>query len=408
MKTGERIFRVLLLSFSITAFLTMPAFAVDWDIETIDTNGSGDVTDDPCLWLHATDPTKSVILGTNKTSSTNGGLYAYNLSGTRAGTAGAWDATNWFNQGKKTNNVDIRYNFDAGGTSWDIVACSNRTNDRVDLYKVDTTVGGDFAGLTNVGSFSTSSLGGDNPYGLAMYHSKSQDKHYVITSSKSGTVGQWELSYSAGAIIGTNVWQANVSASEIEGVVADDENDVVYIAGEDTAIYRYKTSAGTIVDAGRVTVDTAGGGNLVADIEGLTMYYAADGKGYLIASSQGSNNFDIYDREYSGTNANAHISFFSVTDGVGSDNVTGTDGIDITNVNLGGDFAEGMFIAHDTNNAGGSASNLKLVGWDSIAGETLLIDTSWDPRSVPEPASMTLLALGGLAVLRRRRTIKRK
>ena len=310
----------------------------------------------------------------------------------------AWDTTNWVNQGKRTNNVDIRYGFNAGGSLWDIVACSNRTNDQVDLFRIDTDTSGNYAGMTGVGSFSTSDLGGDNPYGLAMYHSKSQDQHYVIASSKDGVVGQWALSYSAGAITGTKVWQTalTVDGSEVEGIVADDEKDVVYIAGEDT--------------------DSGGTGHLAADIEGLTMYYASDGSGYLIASSQGENapghpnadTFAVYDREFTEGNPNAYKMNFSVNDGVGTDHVTDTDGIDVISCNLGGDFETGMFIAHDGSNPGGP-SNLKFVSWDDIANEyggaedSLTIDTDWDPRSVPEPMTMSLLAIGGLALIRRRR-----
>ena len=45
----------------------------------------------------------------------------------------------------------------------------------------------------------------------------------------------------------------------------------------------------------KTKVDVVGpGGNLVADVEGLTIAYQPDGKGYLIASSQGNNTFAIY------------------------------------------------------------------------------------------------------------------
>ncbi len=99
----------------------------------------------------------------------------------------------------------------------------------------------------------------------------------------------------------------------VEGIVADNEKDVVYIAGEDTSIYRYQTLNGVIQNAGRVTVGSVGDGNLTADIEGLTMYYASDGKGYLIASSQGSSQYAVYEREFSGTAANAYIKNFSIS-----------------------------------------------------------------------------------------------
>ena len=371
-------------------------------VETTDMNGSSDVADDMCVWLHPTDRSKSIIFGNNKTDGDDpeGGIYCYALDGGPTDTLSpdtlGWGAGNWFDQGKKVNNVDVRYNFQAGSEQWDLVVGGNRTDERIDIFRVDTDAGGDFTGLTKVGSIQTDSswipsgnnIGNDSPYGLAMFHSKSQNKLYAIASSKGGRVAQWEMSYNAGTelippfIEGTRVWMTPLvafgGASDfnelVEGIVADDEKDVVYIAGENTSIYRYQTVNGVIQDAGRVTVASVGDGNLTADIEGLTMYYASDGEGYLIASSQGSSQYAVYDREFSGSAPNAYIKNFSI---VGNAH---TDGIDVVNVNLGGSFTDGMFLAHSGD---GSPSNIKLVDWADVANATgppLLIDTSWDPR----------------------------
>jgi len=365
-------------------------------VETIDMYGSGDNADDMCLWLHPTDPSKSVILGNNKSGDANGGIYSFALNGGRSDGAGSWGLGNWFDQGKKINNVDLRYNFQAGDDKWDIVVGSNRTNDRIDILRVDTNEDGDFTGLTSVGSISTGAdLGpADNPYGMAMFHSKSRDKHYALASSYNGQTAQWELSYNAGpgTITGTKVWQADVTGGNvIEGIVADDEKEVVYIAGEDSAIYRYQTINGVIQNADRVEVDHVSGAHLAADIEGLTLYYGSDGAGYLIASSQGDSEFAVYDREFSGGAANGHIFNFTIgaNSGAGIDSVHDTDGIDVTNADLGGQFDSGMFLAHDGNNSGRPISNVKLVPWSDVADETvpnLIIDTTWDPRSVGRSA----------------------
>ncbi len=411
--------RVLSCVCTIIAFSASASAVVTPLVETDNMNGGGDNADDMCVWLHSTDRSKSIILGNNKSSSTDGGIYSFALDGGRSDGASSWTTDNWFDQTKKVNNVDLRYNFQAGSEKWDIIVGSNRTDDRIDILRITTGAGGDFTGLVNVGSISTN-LGGDNPYGMAMFHSKSQNKHYAIASSYNGETAQWELSYNAGTglIEGTKVWQANVTGgSVLEGIVADDEKEVVYIAGEDSAIYRYQTIDGVIQDADRVEVDNVSGPNLTADIEGLTMYYASDGKGYLMASSQGSGQFAVYDREFTGSDPNDYILNFSVgaNAGAGIDSVSGTDGIDVTSANLGGLFTDGMFLAHDTNNSGGTISNIKLVDWADVAdeaGQSLLIDTSWDPRSVPEPGTWGLLATGVVALfgaysIRRRRPARK-
>ncbi len=48
----------------------------------------------------------------------------------------------------------------------------------------------------------------------------------------------------------------------------------------------------------RTLVDTTGpGGNLAADVEGLTIYHVDHNTGYLIASSQGDDTYAVYTRE---------------------------------------------------------------------------------------------------------------
>src|SRR5262245_15075297 len=72
-------------------------------VETVPVPNGGDAADDPALWIHPTNPSLSLVIGTDKTAA--GGLAAYNLNGTQQQfvTAGA------------LNNVDLRYNFMLGG-----------------------------------------------------------------------------------------------------------------------------------------------------------------------------------------------------------------------------------------------------------------------------------------------------
>ena len=61
-----------------------------------------------------------------------------------------------------------------------------------------------------------------------------------------------------------------------------------------------------------------------------------------------------------------------------------TDGLDVTNVNLGGLFDEGLFVVHDGSNSGTGqdSSNFKLVEFDEIANlGGLTLSTSFDPRA---------------------------
>jgi 3-phytase len=114
---------------------------------------------------------------------------------------------------------------------------------------------------------------------------------------------------------------------------------------------------------------------LKADVEGLAIYYAKSGKGYLIASSQGNNTFKVYTRDGDNT-------FVCTIDPEGNkefDDVSDTDGIAVTNRPTSPVFARGLFIVQDGANRKGN-QNFKFYRWQDVAGDRLQIDTTWDPR----------------------------
>lgn len=136
-------------------------------------------------------------------------------------------------------------------------------------------------------------------------------------------------------------------------------------------------------------IDTAGdpgfgGEHLSADAEGATIYHAADGKGYLLASSQGDNTFAVYERQ----GRNAYLGSFTVTDSAATDGVQHSDGAAVVNVPLGRSFPKGLLVTHDGEAAPADGdregTNFKFTRWESVATafpKPLTIDTkSFDPR----------------------------
>jgi hypothetical protein len=211
-----------------------------------------------------------------------------------------------------------------------------------------------------------------------MYVSPVTGKYYVFVTSEAGQVQQWELSDNGNGKVRATRLSRNFSiGSQAEGIVADDVLGHLYIAEENGGIWKY--SAEPTNGNSRVLVESTGsGGHLSADVEGLAIYYASDGTGHLIASSQGSNEFAVYRREGN----NAYINSFRLVSGNGIDAVSDTDGIDVTNFPLNGTFSQGMFVAQDNND------NFKFVKWEAIDaafGGALTVDTSWDPRLVGKP-----------------------
>lgn len=109
----------------------------------------------------------------------------------------------------------------------------------------------------------------------------------------------------------------------------------------------------------------AGGGNLVADVEGLTLWRGANGGGYVIASVQGRSRYAVYNR-----GDNAYRGAFAIgpsADGR-ADAVQGTDGVDVVSANLGPDLPRGLFVAQDDRNTNpNDLQNFKYVSWAEIA-----------------------------------------
>jgi hypothetical protein len=152
-----------------------------------------------------------------------------------------------------------------------------------------------FALLVAVLSHVSSIVAGLEVYGTCLYVSPVTGSFFVFVDSRAGLVEQWELvDDGTGSIDGTLVRSFAVG-SEAEGCVADDETAQLYIAEEAVGIWKYGAEPGA--GATRSLVDgTAPNGHLTADVEGLTLYHASDGLGYLIASSQGSSTYVLYER----------------------------------------------------------------------------------------------------------------
>jgi 3-phytase len=311
--------------------------------ETVSLKGSGDVADDPAIWVHPDDPALSAVIGTNK-DKTDGGLVVFDLNGDIVDTAAS---------GQAMNNVDLRYNFNLGGSSVDIIGASNRTTNSLDFFTIDR----DDRELHSVGSVSAQL---SDVYGFTMHQSK-DGAYYAFVSTKEGEVRQFELDGSSGKVTGTAVRTLKVGSGEVEGMVADDQSGALYVAEENVGIWKYGANPGS--GSGRTSVDKVGNGHLTADVEGMAIYYGSNDKGYLIASSQGDSTYALYDR----AGKNDYVGSFRVVSGNGIDGATSTDGLDVTNVPLNANFPKGMLVVHDNDNTNGATSNFKFVSWDDIA-----------------------------------------
>jgi VCBS repeat-containing protein len=323
-------------------------------LETAPVAGTWDTADDSAIWINPADHAQGAIIATDKDGVT-GGMYVYDLEGNIVSTAST---------GKAFNNVDIRYGFHLGSATVELIGATNQSTNSIDFFTIDHTT----RQLTQAGSFKTGIAGS---YGFTMSHGH-DGKFYAFVTTTAGTLKQFELNGSTGVVTGTAVRQIAVG-SQAEGMVVDDETGALYVSEEGVGIWKYNVNPATGTD--RVLIDGVAAGHLTADVEGLTIYYGSNGSGYLIASSQGSSTFAVYDRATS-----AYLGSFSVGATATIDKVTETDGIDVTNVPLGPGFSQGLLVVHDHYNQANQGTNFKLVAWDDLASAAgLIIDTAYNP-----------------------------
>jgi 3-phytase len=319
----------------------------------------GDSADDPAVWLHPTDAPRSLILGTDK----NGGLISYDLDGRQLQVA---------SDGARPNNVDVIYDFPLGGVKADLAVADCRGAGSVGLkvWRIDPATRG-LADVTAGGAIPV--FGGGEPYGTGVYRSRKTGKFYVFVNDKLGRPEQYKLTDAGGGTVTATKVRSFKVASTTEGCVADDEFGFVYVAEEAVGIWKFPAEP----DGGDkgTLIARVGAHGLAADVEGLTLYCAAGGKGYLIASSQGTNTFKVYARE----GDNAFVCTIDPKPGGDIDDVSDTDGIAVTNRPTSAKFPQGFLIVQDGSNRGGN-QNFKLYRWEDIAGANLIVDTKCDPR----------------------------
>lgn len=338
-----------------------PAAAVSASVETAAMKEAGDAADDPAIWIDAADPARSVIIGTNKKA----GLAVYGLDGSELS----------FRPDGRMNNVDIRQNVMWGGQSVDVVVASNRTTKTLDVYKFDG------ASRTLVPLLQVATAFPD-PYGICLYHSAKTGVLHAFMNDSDGTLGQWMISSTDGVKVKADFLRSFLVGkkdSQAEGCAADDRQGLLFVAEEDVGLYAYDAED---LSKARVVIDTVANGHFTADAEGVTVIYEGEG-GYIIASSQGSNSYNVYER----TAPFAFRGGFQIKDGATIDGVEDTDGIDATSASLGPVFPGGVFIAQDGVNFDGAdkkkaTQNFKLVPWPVIR-EALKLPASVENTSPP-------------------------
>ncbi|WP_296592554.1 phytase [Methylophaga sp.] len=301
----------------------------------------GDAADDPAIWVHPKKPQQSRVLGTDK----QGGLVVYDLKG----------KTQQHLAVGRVNNVDVRSGFNLNGQKIDLAVASNRDHNSLHVFAIDPASGV----VSELGQVPTAS---QDIYGLCMYKNHTGDI-YTIVNDKDGRFFQYRMQDNHGKIDAELVREFSVS-SQPEGCVADDKNHRLFVGEENKAVWALdarSNKAATLTEVMSVSE------HLKADIEGLSLYQT-QGEDYLVISSQGNDSYVVLDA----LPPFAYRGVFRVgfnTD-LGIDGVSETDGLDVTSVNLGEPWHQGMLVVQDgRNRMPVENQNFKYVPWSDIADQ---------------------------------------
>lgn len=360
------LFPFLIIIYSFLSIEEKKIVTVEGKIQTEYSDTRDDRHDDPAIWVHPKDPSKSIVFAADKGK----GLYAYNLQGKRIG---------HYYFGSGYNNVDVAYSVKLNDhTSVDLLLASTKSEEyRVEVLAIDP----DTQNITSLYRMNSKRM---IPYGICNYRNPQTGRIEYVVTGKEGGAEHYELIIENGQIDHKLLKYMDLKSTN-EGCVIDHFKGLVYIAEENVGIWQFDLND-EHNNQGEMIIDIAKQPEFAADIEGLTMYYKDHKNGYLIASVQGKNQFAVIDRH-----TLRYLFSFSVTADQGQDAVTQTDGIDVLGLSLGPDFPHGIFITQD-NSVGsgtddGAFQNMKFVSWKAITDQfkrSAQFQNIWNPRTVYE------------------------
>lgn len=289
-------------------------------------------TDDPAIWINKEDPSKSLIIGTDKED--GGGLYVFDLKGNIIKEKCVLGL-------QRPNNVDVAYGFDLNGEVVDIVVTTERSNNQLRIFTLPDMKPIDGGGLPVFIDREEK-----DPMGLALYtHQDTKEIHAIVgpkSGPSTGYLSQYRIdSTPNGTAILNKVRDfGNYSGvKEIEAIAVDNELGYVYYSDENFGVRKYYADP----EKGDNELALFGTEDFGRDIEGISIYKNSDGTGYILISDQQRNTFNMYPREGATESAHNHTLIKSI------ELLTAeSDGSDVTSVPLNEDFPQGMFVAMST------------------------------------------------------------
>jgi len=298
-----------------------------------------DAADDPAIWADPKDPTRGVIIGTDKKA----GLYVYDLAGRQI----------QYIRGGLPNNVDIRDAFPTLNGPRVLVAASDRgrRGASIALFLLDPAT-------LKLSFWDAVPVDLVEPYGLCL--GRRGDTFLMVVNGTDGQVRQLQVSTGPNGKPVVKEERRFAVATQPEGCVVDDARGRLYLGEEGRGVWRF--DLGQTPATGEL-IAQAPSVMLAPDVEGLALI--EDGPAaFLIASSQGDSAFAVW--QVDGVTPD-YRGRFSVVSSGGIDAVTGTDGVSALGGRVGA-FPRGLVVMQDDvdDGATGAHQNFKLLDWREV------------------------------------------
>ena len=316
--------------------------------------------DDPAVWVHPTDPSRSLILGTMKVAAPAGAVVAFGMDGQIRQVISGID---------RPNNIDVEYGLRLGAKRFDIAVVTERLARQLRIFRIEPTDGR----LVDIGAVPV--LQGQPgeagaPMGIALYRRPRDGATFAIVAPKEGPrqgyLWQYRLADAGAGRVGATLVRrlGNFSATsirdenEIEAVAVDDALGYLYYSDEADGIHKWHADPDH-ADAARELAHFARTG-FRGDREGIAIYALPDGTGYIVVTDQidEDSEYHLYPREGAAGNPHDHSREIAVLRG-GAD---ATDGIEISSRPLGPGLPSGMLVAMNS-----GPRNFLVFRWQDIA-----------------------------------------
>jgi myo-inositol-hexaphosphate 3-phosphohydrolase len=318
------------------AVVTVPAA-----VETTPVDSDGDAAGDAAVWVNPTDPSASLVFGTDK----RGALESYDLQGRRVQRLARPAGT--------VKDVDVRSGFPLAGRTVTLVGTGGRA---VSFFRLDAAA----RQLHEVGAHT---FAGAQTGAFCLYRSGVTGRFYAFVTKPDHDITQYEL-FDQGGFIDAREVRSWPLGSAAAGCVTDDETGRLFVS-QPSGVWRYNAEPDRS-PVGRTQVDRVGGdGHLTGSVGGLALVTQPGRRGFLVASSRGDSTFAIYRRGRD----NAWLGQRQVVGGPAADGCTDTNGIEAVAANLGSGFPAGIFVCQDSINTPPGPSghqNFKYVRLENV------------------------------------------